>query len=282
MKLVLTYPKQEIIIELLDNPVVNRWIQHLDLNQKWKSFNFTPSNIVQHDGEKDKFRKELIVTIQNFNKRFNNIEFPFVVSDTTHFNNDDLNTIHRYFTTANTFRSWTIDGNILIDRDSKDFHEWNPFLFEINEAVHRLQNYYFSIEKTASADVNMLTLRHSDYDRTAWFNHEAEDWRYLDYSLENDVFMQYAICGKEFFQAYIDGDQCGHWDVTAQFCSYYNFFYIDVNGERNKVMNTDRFKTWLKGGAKLYSPWQYMPIGKVVSGTISEDNFKNLISIRLE
>ena len=281
MKIILTYPTQEITIQLLDNPVVNRWVKNLKIDTDWQSFNFTPSKIVQNDSEKDLYRKELITNIKNFNNRFG-IEFPFIVSDTTIFSNNDLNTIHRYFTTANTFRSWTIGETTVIDQNSVDFQEWNPFLFEINESVHKLQNYYYSIEKTMSADVNMLTLRHKEYDRKDWFNHESEDWRHLDYSLESDVFMQYAICGKEFFQAYIDGDQCGHWDVTSQFCSYNSFFYIDVNGERNKVMASDRFKIWLKGGAKLYTPWQYMPIGKVVSGTISQDNFKNLINIRLE
>jgi hypothetical protein len=281
MKIILTYPTQEIIIELLDNPVVKRWSEQLKIDTAWQSFNFIPSRIITNDKEKDQYRKELITNIQNFNSRFG-IEFPFSVSETTIFSNDDLNNIHRYFTTANTFRSWSIGSPILIDQTCADFHDWNPFLFEINESVHRLQNYYYSIEKTMSADVNMLTLRHTEYDRTGWFNHEPEDWRHLDYSLECDVFMQYAICGKEFFQAYIDGDQCGHWDVTSQFCSYNNFFYIDVNGERNKVMNSERFKTWLRGGAKLYTPWQYMPIGKVVSGNITQENFKNLTSIRLE
>ena len=281
MKIILTYPAQEITIELLDNPVVNRWAEQLKIDTGWQSFNFIPSRIITNDKEKDQYRKELITNIQNFNGRFG-IEFPFSVSETTIFSNEDLNNIHRYFTTANTFRSWSIGGPIIIDQTCPDFQDWNPFLFEINESVHRLQNYYYSIEKTMSSDVNMLTLRHTEYDRTGWFNHEPEDWRHLDYSLECDVFMQYAICGKEFFQAYIDGDQCGHWDVTSQFCSYNNFFYIDVNGERNKVMNSERFKTWLRGGAKLYTPWQYMPIGKVVSGNITQENFKNLISIRLE
>lgn len=281
MKIILTYPTQEIVIDLCNNPVVTRWVEQLKIDTEWSSFAFIPSRIIQGDVEKNQYRIALITSIRNFNNRFD-IEFPFAVSDTTVFSNDDLNTIHRYFTTANTFRSWTIDGPVLIDRNSVDFKEWNPLLFEINEAVHALQNYYFSIEKTLSADVNMLTLRHKDYDRTGWFNHEPEDWRHLDYSLEYDVFMQYAICGKEFFQAYIDGDQCGHWDVTSQFCSYYNFFYIDINGERNKVMQSDRFKIWLKGGAKFYTPWQYMPIGKVVSGNIKLENFKNLISIRTE
>jgi hypothetical protein len=281
MKIILTYPTQEIIIELLDNPVVKRWSEQLKIDAEWDSFSFRPSAIINNDKERDRYSKELITSIQKFNNRFN-IEFPFVVSDTTFFSNNDLNTIHRYFTTASTFRSWTIGGPFLVDQKGFDFQDWNPFLFEINESVHRLQNYYYSIEKTLSAEVDMLTLRHKNYDRKSWFNHESEDWRHLDYSLECDVFMQYAICGKEFFQAYIDGDQCAHWDVTSQFCSYNNFFYIDVNGERNKVMNSDRFKIWLKGGAKLHTPWQYMPIGKVVSGNITPDNFKNLISIRTE
>lgn len=281
MKLILTYSNQEITIELLDNPTVNRWVEHLQIDKEWHSFNFSPSTILENDKERERFRKELVATIQNFNNRFD-VEFPFVVNDTTYFSNDDLNTIHRYFTTANTFRSWTVGETQLIDRNSGDFQDWNTFLFDINEAVHKLQNYYFSVEKIESSNVKMLTLRHKDYERDTWFNHEAEDWRNVDYSLEYDVFMQYAICGKEFFQAYIDGDQCAHWDVTSQFSSYHNFFYIDVNGERNKVMSSEKFKTWLNGGARLYTPWQYMPIGKVVSGTILQDNFKNLISIRTE
>ncbi len=280
MQLHITYPKQTIRIELLDNPVVDKWLDHLDLDKPWKSFAFRPTKIIDNKEEQNGYRQSLIKSIRDFNLKFG-IQFPFEVTDDTYFSNDDLNTIHRYFTTANTFRAWTVGGEFLIAKNDPKFKDWNHYLFQINEEVHKLQNYYYSIEKELTQNVNMITLRHSDYSRTDWFMHEPGDWRHLDYNLEYDVFMQYAICGKEYFQAYIDGDQCGHWDVTAQFSSYYNFFYIDQEGKRNEAMKSTKFKEWLLGGSKYYGAWQYMPIGKVVSGPILEDNFKNLIEIKL-
>jgi hypothetical protein len=47
-------------------------------------------------------------------------------------------------------------------------------------------------------------------------------------------------------------------------------------------MKNNDFVEWLEGGRKLNTAWQYMPLGKVISGTIATEELGNLIRIRLQ
>jgi hypothetical protein len=289
MKLNLEYPTQIITIELLENPIVTQWIDHLDLTKSWKSNYIIPSANYFDPAYPDKvktsialqeqWRCNLISSITNLNNNCN-VVFPFNVQSTTQFSNNDLNTIHRLFTNAMRFKSWSVGGDKVIDTTSTT--EFDYHLELVNTAVHELQNFCFHERKQETQHIDIIELSHDNYNLSTYFKHFSKDWKYIDYDLEYDVFMQYAICGKAFFQAYTDYDHCGHSDVTGAGCSYYNSFYIDINGKRNKFMKSSVFQNWLMAGDRHCSVWQYMPIGRVVSGNIVADNFYNLLDISLE
>jgi hypothetical protein len=268
MNLIIDYQSfwgtKSVVIKLIDNPLVNDWIKNFKADEEWKVWHKQQCR-VKTDGF-DAERLDLIRVIDEFNSSMD-FKFPFEIRDNIEFTRKDLNTIHRYFTTGSSFRSWTLDSEKLIETNSPLFETFQKRLSAINDAVHILDNYYDNGRKKQSTNVDILSFQPVSQDRLDYFQHQVGDWRYLDYDLEYDVFMNYAICGKDYFQAYIDDDDPRNWDITSQYSSYYNFFYIDVNGERNKVMSSHEFKLWLDNACLYNSAWQFMPIGKVISGT---------------
>jgi len=278
MHLLCKFTNANVKIELAPLPVADHWMSNLDLSLNWlaPSFIWGPSKVNPNEFQKDHARVQLIETIRDFNRSFPDIKFPFSIDlDNITFTNKDLNTIHRYFTTATSHRSWEFNSEAY---DLANPSLWYAKLAPINDAVHNLQAFYNTPEKDITQDVNVISIV---ADNPIEYMHPIGDWKYLDYELEYDVFIQHVICGRDTFQAYIDGDNCKHADVMPQWNSLYNSFYIDVNGERNKHMRSSDFRKWLDSGRKLNTAWQYIPLGKVVSGHINVKTIGNFIGLEL-
>ncbi len=273
MDLILDFEKDTVIIKLIDNPLVRDWALHLNTTDLWDCWN-VPQCVYEDNGEKEKYRLEMIAAIEDFNAT-NKVKFPFQVTKDTQFTRKDLNLIHRWFTTGTSFTCWSLDTGPIVSRE--DYSIFYEKASAINDVVHFLENYYDGVAKAHSKHVNYQFFKLNSLKNDQYFDHKPGDWRYLDYDCEYDVFMTWAICGKDYFQAYIDDDDPRQWDITAQWCSYYNYFYIDTNGERNKILKSKEFTEFLKKGHVYNTAWQYMPIGKVISGKYQHHStFKGL------
>jgi len=106
MHLSCIFENQELTIELLDTPTVDNWIRSLSLNQPWQVATTKLANVDYDVFLKSSKRTILVNTIRQFNSQFPETIFPFEVSDQTQFSNNDLNDIHRFFTSATCHRSW--------------------------------------------------------------------------------------------------------------------------------------------------------------------------------
>ncbi len=274
MQLSCRFESSTISIDLLDTPVVKHWVDNLSFKDRWTSNNNWLSNANLDIFSRNAKRIALIKVIQQYNKLFLEMPFPFVVNDQTQFSNEDLNSIHRFFTSATCYRSWYPHEQPF---KPKNINEWYVELNNINLAVHELQLHYPNQRKNFTKDICLLEIKNTDEKE---YMHDAGDWKYLDYNLECNVFLQHCICGKDSFQAYIDDDDCRHFDVMSQWNSLYNSFYIDINNNRNKFMNSNVYKEWLIAGRKYNTAWQYMPLGKIKE-TIDANNLGQLQEITL-
>lgn len=257
MRLSCIFENQNLNIELLDNPIVNKWVSSLSLDRNWQVNANRLANVDYDLFAKTLKRDELIYAICKFNQQFPDNIFPFEVTEQTQFSNDDLNCIHRFFTSATCYRSWFPH---LPPFDIADTANWYQYLDKINLAVHALQLYYPNKRKSLHTDMCLLEFSNTD---SREYMHEVGDWKYLDYDLNCNVFLQHCICGKDSFQAYVDNDDCRHFDVMSQWNSVYNNFYIDVNNQRNTAMKNNAFVEWLIAGRKYNTAWQYMPLGRI-------------------
>jgi len=257
MHLSCIFENQELTIELLDTPIVDNWIKSLSLDQPWQVATTKLANVDYDLFLKSSKKTGLITAIKQFNNDFPDNTFPFEVTDQTQFSNEDLNSIHRFFTSATCHRSWFphLPPFRLTNTD-----QWYQSLDKINLAVHELQLHYPNKRKTDHTNVCLLEFSNAS---SKEYMHEVGDWKYLDYDLTCNVFLQHCICGKDSFQAYIDNDDCRHFDVMSQWNSVYNSFYIDVNNQRNATMKSSAFTEWLIAGRKYNTAWQYMPLGRL-------------------
>jgi hypothetical protein len=276
MQVICEFVNSNVIIEIVDNPVVQDWLLNSDFTGNWTSSWHYPTATDYDTFKKEVYRKNLIKTIEQFNNVFTDLQFPFQVDANTKFTNDDLNTIHRFFTTAVSHRSWYFHNPSF---RLTDVDKWYELLGPINFAVHDLQIFYPNQRKAEFKETTVIEIK---ADHIQEYMHKIGDWKYLDYHLECDVFIQHVICGKDAFQAYIDHDNCKHADITPQWNSIYGSFYIDVNGSRNQHMKTKDFVGWLEGGRKLNTAWQYMPLGKIITGPIVPAELGDLIRIKLQ
>jgi hypothetical protein len=282
MNLIIDFADSSVTIKLLDNPVVNKWIKDINKVSEWRVWETNQARTLENyrgpNENRELRRKGLISAIRNF-EADTGIKFPFEVTDQTEFSRQDLNKIHRYFTTATSFNTWSLNSERIIERSDSNYFIFNSRLIDINSAVHIFEGYYSTENKIAVKSNNIVTFQAKDQP-TDYYSHEPGDWRYLDYDLEFDVFIEYAICGKSYFQAFIDNDDPREWDITAQFSSHANTFYIDNDNKRNDTMKGEVFKTWLKNHVAYSTAWQFMPLGKIVSGRLGD--LKDFKGIRLE
>jgi hypothetical protein len=279
MQIILEFDNcQDIVIDTLINPVVEDWLSKINVNTTWNCTNSCPSIILTNQEEKINLTKRLHDAITNFNKQFKELtKFPFESHDGIEFTNADLNTIHRYFTSAATIGNWDRSTNFIMVRGDHMFDLWGELLGEINTVIHLLQPYYSTNIKNKTYHLRNLKFFNSS---KVEYTHNVGDWKYLDYMCEYDVFIETCFIGKTSFQAYLDDDLSHHWDVTPQDGSMYNAFYIDVNNLRNNIMKDLKFIKWLKDGHRYQGAWQFMPLGKITSGLINPNidanSFKGL------
>lgn len=263
-----------INIDLLDTPVVNNWINHLTLDSSWTSDQNWLANANLDIFTRNSKRVSLIKVLEQYNSLFPEMPFPFTVTGQTQFSNDDLNSIHRFFTSATCHRSWYPHEKPF---KPVNINEWYLELNKINLAVHELQLHYPTQRKTKNKDVCLLEIKNTNEKE---YIHNPGDWKYLDYHLECNVFLQHCICGKDSFQAYIDDDDCRHFDVMSQWNSIYNSFYIDVGNKRNEFMKSTEFTEWLIAGRKYNTAWQYMPLGSI-SETVNINSLGSIEKVTL-
>lgn len=275
MFLICNFETADIKIEIADIPPAKSWISRLNINDSWNANVWPISAIDTNIARKEKCRAILIQSINGFNETFPEFKIPFELTNDYQFTNKDLNLLHRFFTTGTSHRRWYYHQDVF---DIENLSIWHGLLTPINTAIHNLQLFYSTDAKLASTGSEFINVSANNISR---YPHPIGDWKYLDYDLEYDVFIQHEICGKDTFQAYLDGDSCIHADVMSQWTSYYNWFYIDVNGSRNASMRKQDFINWLDGGRKLNTAWQYMPLGKVV-GAIDTKNLGILKGLTLE
>jgi len=283
MNLIIDFAESSVTIELLDNPVVNKWLEKFKNVTKWRAWETMQTTTLTDDkgpyGNKETRRKGLISAIKNFELETGHT-FPMSVNTSTEFSRQDLNKIHRYFTSASGFNAWELDSPKLIAREDPAYDVFNRTICDINSAVHLLEGHYSTSSKVNCGNVKIVEFIAEDQPAD-YYDLTPGDWKYLDYNLEYDVFIRYAILGKDYFQGFIDEDDPRHWDITAQTSLHANNFYIDIDGERNSVMRSQAFRMYVRNSSLYNGAWQFMPLGKIISGTINLENIK-VKGIRLQ
>lgn len=248
------FPKDYILIDLFDNPTVNKW----SASFKDNTYRVEPQFFTRLPPR--------FFTAKKIQEQWDIIKINCKVVDPklelpNEFNKDQalLNKIHRLFTSNlnDMPAGWTKE-------------EWEGILSPINFAVHYLETYTKATPNKQYLDKNYpiigLSFLVGDYN---WLQFNSDDILLNYHKLDKDnlVYLDASIFGKSVLRSYYDNDDPSEIDCTGRLGSYGGFTF-DVNRNRRKLYSSDHFKNWITehGLDPDYLPLE-LPIGEIVEST---------------
>lgn len=296
-----------ILIELKDHPAVVRWydtykqaVEETDnfyrvehVANKFATSTVDPSII---RGEWHSI-KTTLATISSMNYKL-----PFEISDSFDYKQSTLNQLHRFFTYnayVTNFQEFT--GEHYRNKHDENFdyteflttEQWLTLIDRINQSVHVLENFVTTNTKSyleqhyplrylkIAENLNSIDLTKKSY--ITRFDESEQQMNYLplDYSKGPSVTLSESILGKCMLQSFYEEDDPTEFDCTGRMMSL-GGFYVDLDGTRQRIYRSDKFRTWLKK-YKIYGQLQPLEfqIGHVIASSIDLVKFKRprLISV---
>ena len=295
------YSQDKIVIELIDNPWMDLFLNQLSEIIKLSHFvtrrDTYPTGDFGVSGmgpkSREQYNKDLNEKTEKLKETINAInmigmDFP-IPSHEVDFENNTfevsrklLNDIHRHFTTGHRTLTyddeevftWKFGSNItfeLPENHTDKFKILSKFLHEINDLVHNIEPHLDNprLSKLVNTDsvYNEYTVEFKiPVDQAQYFSKTItrEDFKFFSNDVKKyDVWLPLCqIQGKDYSRAYYDYDDPKEWDITHNIY-YSGSFSI---GKRDWALDPD-FLTFLEENGITPGPLQCgMPIGRVIQG----------------
>jgi hypothetical protein len=293
MRIIIQYKSQNtkefITIKMFENPTATRWwqTQHSYALKKSvpKEYKLQLERWADHLEE---YRKIIRVDyhwdqIKHSFSRIENLGFqmPFILPEKFNYDQQILNSIHRFFTynamwlsdlendpnTVNPF-----DINFKFPKNMPP-HYWTDIIVIINDAVHELEHVANPTPNKEYVDAHypiyaleVLPTAHDDW--MLFTEQEAKlQSTYFDHTADTLVLLNRSILGKPFIQSFYEHDNPTLKDCTGRLGSHGGFI-IDVNDNRKKLYQSEKFKSWVESHNLDYDklPLEF-PIGYVEDST---------------
>lgn len=269
-------------IELLKNEFVDYWkdiLVPLEENNcrinTWNEQFFPKKKMPENIDHRDNQIKIFNDCITHLDKDFN-IKFPGEMY--TGQDQKWLNVIHRWVThAAFTGGRWSLPNASIEDKIHTKWNHWkdynwrenhdpefeiigdrsyfNKILFDMNCAIHEYEEFMYSprneelislgykeedgyhlIQRYFSSDKN----KHEDcYDIPNEFR------KYCTYE-DHDLWLPFAVLGKEYYTTWINLDDPSNFDVTNIDKTWFPGFEWQPNSYTSKVLKENIFQSWLK------------------------------------
>jgi len=252
-------------IELFDIPVIRSWY-HEYKNRDINNYTFCFS-MIRHDEISDNSRDYINSRIKEIHEAKQQLEtlgyvwpkfIPLVEHNAASINQTVLNKLHRFFT--NNWR-WFMDNGqrkhgypnpydpTFVPPMDLTLEEWVKIIDRINLAVHDLEHFAvpehtkkFILDNNLNIEVLCIKSNLSERMR---FTIEEYHHNYK-FNLDDDsypVLLPNEILGKNVLLSFSDNDDPNEVDVWGRQEAQIGF-YIDLNKNRRKIYNSDKFKQW--------------------------------------
>jgi hypothetical protein len=296
------YSQDKIVIELIDNPWVDLFLNQLSEIIKLSHFvtrrdtyptgDLSVSGIDQAS-YREQLSNELNEKTEKLKETINAInmlgmDFP-VPSREVEFENNTfevsrklLNVIHRHFTTGHRSLTyddelvftWKFGSNITFEKPenhTEKFKLLSKFLHDINDLVHVIEPHLDNprLSKLVNTDsiYNEYTVefKKTHYAQNFSKTIKREDFKFFSNNVKKyDVWLPLCqIQGKDYGRAFGDYDDPKEWDITNNIY-YSGSFSI---GKRDFYVSNSDFLTFLEENGITPGPLQCgMPIGRVIQG----------------
>jgi len=298
MQLKLIFPNTHISIQLKQHPTIEKWFkffQTLTNNQPdyYRMFFSDEFRLLPGSDFIDYKTQWKIIQDSIDTMRSAGYTVPFDLPPEFDFNQQTLNTLHRFFTYncdwwyRQSIEPNPFDGKFRPPADW-DFSKWYSIIGQINEAVHSLEmctqtdtkllyrsnpaQFFLPtwvINNPASITGELIRtcyLPFDSYDQS--FNYEP-----MDFSRGAPVTLNASILGKCMLQSYFEEDDPTARDASGREGSY-GGYCIHLNRRREEIYRSEHFGQWAaRHGRTVDSMPLEFQIGHV-TGTSLEDLFK--------
>jgi hypothetical protein len=225
-----------------------------------------------------------------------NFKLPWELPKSFNFNQDLLNTIHRFFTYNSAWAMENCNGD-MTGNTSIVPSTPNPFdssfvpddTLKFLTAISNLNIAVHNLEAACMTDNKQSVLSTIKNNKIFWvnprnnFNYTSNNWLNIGNILDNfqksyindypNVIMTEEIQGKSYLRAFIDNDDPTKLDVTGRYGSYGGFF-IDTNNDRKTIYESQEFKNWLdRYNLKKEDLPLCWPLGRVTDSTLTLTSF---------
>ena len=249
-------PSETIVVELLDNPGVQAWVNHCKLIPPARTIgtqSVASTRKYPLPADSDLWKQQQLVQTELGKTT---LPLPMPVDAPEQITQLHLNVWHRWFT-ENT-------NNIGPDNTAlaNEFH----WLHEVNQIVHRLESCIIEWPKdelgTAGLELNLQP----EMDAHGFGIGFIDLSKVRDYHswVPADLILDQAIHGKSTMQSFIDNDDPKHWDTTGHHISWGGCKLVQ-NDFRSRIYNGDIFSRWMKNNnVELKDLWGDYPLGNIV------------------
>ena len=222
-----------ILIELFENPTIEKWFNHfLKANNKC-SYKFNDGNIYIEN------KANAWPVIKNAISKIKEMDFNVPIEVPDNFNRDQqlLNELHRFYTNNAT---WS-------ERQHKKYFN---LISEINLAVHVLEQ-HTDIQSnktfTESVDLAFFHFQLNEEPKTHWldFSNEGQklNYTYFDYDYDYIVKLDRSILGKCVLQSFEEHDDPWEKDCSGRLGSF-GGFGIELDKKTKKIYESQKFIDW--------------------------------------
>jgi hypothetical protein len=297
-----------ILIELIDHPVIARWydtykqaVEETDNFYRLESVNNRFTTNVPDTGIINAEWHSIKTTLATI--RSMNYKIPFEISDSFDFKQTTLNQLHRFFTyNAHLAHFKEFVDDHCVNKHDPDFdyqkflpmNQWLVLIDRINQSVHTLEHFVTTDTKSYLAkhyplkylklveNLNSIDLTKKSYLMRFTESEQQLNYRSLDYSRGPSVTLSESILGKCMLQSFYEEDDPTEFDCTGRMMSL-GGFYIDVDGNRQRIYRSDKFRSWLKRH-KIYGQPQPLEfqIGHVIDSTVDPSQLDRLRLLNIE
>lgn len=253
-----------IVIKLLNNEIANLWIDTIRNINNATIRNINSPHYIDPADHIDKIEsvwdkiKENIKTIESEY----DVQWPEEVPDDFTFEQAILNRYHRYFAQATMFYNrWQIDHdyrfNEIVDHKKQRFSD---LLEEINFSIHELESH--TMTPVIRKYRNKLKKLYIDFPPTNWINIPQSTLHTTD--KEYNVCIAMEVHGKNYLQAFIDGDVSDQPDIHGQ-RGMFGRVDIYIDDTVFDILESKEFKDWL--GTDSIKDYGLVQIGKVIESS---------------
>jgi hypothetical protein len=266
-KIRLVHPDAELVVELLDNPFVRKWVDHLGymIDNYERDVHFANRPYVNKLDQLAIDSAERLSTVVGQLRQQN---LPFAKFDVAELDSLDLSLQHKL---NDLHRTFTNHAKLDLPQELLDLvHQVNMEVHNIESYVttpHKVEMRYLSSQPYHELEVIFKCLKDgSQMLDESWLDIDQEHFEYLSDDVNIDVWLPDNILGKSYHQAYYDHDDPTAWDVTHHL-GYNGSFAIGLEGNRATEHAKEQIQQWIRSYGITPGPSTCgMPLGHVVSG----------------